>query len=320
MHRLSAKVVAVTLMLGLAVSAAAEGPTPPRIRPLPPRPVVRPVSIRAPSILFIGNSFTQGAHSAVRNWRAHSVTDLNGAGYGGVPALFRLFAQQVGLDYAVSLETQGGQSLAFHYDERRHLFDRPWDVVVLQEYSTLDRARPGDATNYLRDVARLTRLFRARNPRVQVWLNATWSRADQTYLPTGHWAGRPIYAMAEDLRVAADRARAATPGVTGVVPTGQAWNRAFATGIADPDPYDGVSFGKLDLWGHDQYHASVAGYYLEALMLFGRITGVDPLRLGPGERAADELGLSPAQASALQRVAQEQLAAERSPAERLGRR
>src|SRR3546814_9027112 len=84
------------------------------------------------TILFIGNSFTQGAHSAARNWRAGSVTDLNKAGYGGVPALFELFTEQAGLDYRVSLETQGGKTLGFHYDERRALFDRPWDVVVLR--------------------------------------------------------------------------------------------------------------------------------------------------------------------------------------------
>ena len=50
------------------------------------------------TILFIGNSFTQGAHSAARNWRAGSVADLNQAGYGGVPALFKLFTEQAGLD------------------------------------------------------------------------------------------------------------------------------------------------------------------------------------------------------------------------------
>ena len=45
-------------------------------------------------VTFVGNSFTQGAHSAARNWGADMVTDLNGAGYGGVPALFKLFAEQ----------------------------------------------------------------------------------------------------------------------------------------------------------------------------------------------------------------------------------
>lgn len=299
--------------VGLVPVAAQSAPAPAaqRTPPLAAQPLARPVGPPR-SILFIGNSFTQGAHSAARNWRADTVTDLNNAGYGGVPALFKRFTQQVGLNYHVSLETQGGRSLGFHFDERRQLFDRAWDVVVLQEFSTLDRERPGDPTNYLRDVGRLTSLLKARNPRADIWLMATWSRADQAYRQAGRWSGKPIATMAEDLRRAADRARAETPGVTGVLPVGEAWNMAFATRVADPDPYDGIGFGQLNLWAYDHYHASVAGYYLEALVVFGRITGIDPMTLGPKETAADELGLSDAEAVSLQRVARETLAAERT--------
>ena len=266
------------------------------------------------TILFIGNSFTQGAHSAARNWRAGSVTDLNNAGYGGVPALFKLFAEQAGLDYRVSLETQGGKSLGFHYDERRQLFDRSWDIVVLQEFSTLDRDKPGDSANYMHNVDRLAALFKARNPAVDIRLASTWTRADQTYKPGGHWYGKPVTAMADDLRAAADRARAANPSVAGVVPVGQAWNRAMATGVADPNPYDGTSYGQLDLWAYDHYHASIAGSYLSALVTFGAITGVDPTTLGAKEKGADELGLSDAQAAALQRVARDELQSQKSGA------
>lgn len=271
---------------------------------------------RSRTILFVGNSYTQGDHSAVRNWRAASVVDLNRTGYGGVPALFKAFAEQAGLAWTVSLETQGGRTLGFHYDERRQVFDRAWDVVVLQEYSTLDPQRPGDATQYLRDVARLTGLFRARNPAVEIDLMAAWTRADLTYRVPSRWYGKPVGAMAADLQAAAERARLATPGVARVLPVGAAWTRAFATGVADPDPYDGIAFGQVDLWSHDQYHASAHGYYLEALIVFGRVSGVDPRTLGAGERAADELGISPLQALALQRVAHDQLAAEaeRAPA------
>ena len=145
-----------------------------------------PAKAAPKTILFIGNSFTQGAHSAARNWRAGSVTDLNNAGYGGVPALFKLFAEQAGLDYRVSLETQGGKSLGFHYEERRQLFDRSWDIVVLQEFSTLDRAKPGDPADYMRNVGRLAALFKARNPAVDIRLAAAWTRADQIYKPGGH--------------------------------------------------------------------------------------------------------------------------------------
>ena len=267
-----------------------------------------PAKAAPKTILFIGNSFTQGAHSAARNWRAGSVTDLNNAGYGGVPALFKLFAEQAGLDYRVSLETQGGKSLGFHYEERRQLFDRSWDIVVLQEFSTLDRAKPGDPADYMRNVGRLAALFKARNPAVDIRLAAAWTRADQIYKPGGHWYGKPVTAMADDLRAAADRARSANPSVAGIVPVGQAWNRAMADGVADPNPYDGIGYGQLDLWAYDHYHASVAGYYLSALVTFGAITGIVPTTLGAKEKGADELGLSDAQAAALQRVARDTLA------------
>jgi len=70
------------------------------------------------SVLFIGNSFTFAAGSAVRFYRADIVADLNGQGQGGVPALFRSFANQAGLDYDVSLETRGGSGLDFHLAEK----------------------------------------------------------------------------------------------------------------------------------------------------------------------------------------------------------
>lgn len=299
----------IWFLIGAAALAVAPAVTAKESAPAPTAGATpsAPTKAAPKTILFIGNSFTQGAHSAARNWRASSVTDLNNAGYGGVPALFKLFAEQAGLDYRVSLETQGGKSLGFHYDERRQLFDKAWDIVVLQEFSTLDRAKPGDPADYMRNVGRLASLFKARNPAVDIRLAATWSRADQIYKSGGHWYGKPVTAMADDLRAAADRAQSATPSVAGIVPVGQAWNRAMTTGVADPNPYDGIAYGQLDLWAYDHYHASVAGYYLSALVTFGAITGIDPTTLGAKEKGADELGLSDAQALALQRVARDTL-------------
>lgn len=294
------------VLLALAAVSAAV-PVTAQVAPAP----TRPVPATAPrTILFIGNSFTQGAHSPARNYRANTVTDLNGDGYGGVPALFKLFTEQAGLNYAVSLETQGGRSLGFHLTQRAARFNRPWDVVVLQEYSTLDRQRPGDPAAYVRDAGALAALFTRANRNVDVFLMPTWSRADQVWRPGSPWSGTPVNKMADDLFTAAMRAKAASRDIDGIIPVGLAWNRAFSAGVADPNPYDGVAFGQLDLWSYDQYHASTAGYYLEALTVFGRITGVDPRTLGGNERAADELGLSNAQASALQRIAYETLQVE----------
>lgn len=257
----------------------------------------------ARDILFIGNSFTFGAGSAVERYRPDSVTDLNGDGIGGVPALFRAFAEQAGLDWRVSLETSPGKDLAFHDADRRAVIDRRWDVVILQGYSTLDAERPGDATRHGAAAGRLAALFLARNPQARVDLVETWSRADLTYRPGSPWSGRPIAAMANDLARTSRRVARTTPGIAGTIPVGSAWNRAIATGVADANPYDGIDPGRIALWADDHYHGSSAGYYLEALTIFGRVTGYDVRRLGPDERAAADLGLSPATAKALQRVA-----------------
>jgi hypothetical protein len=261
----------------------------------------------AKTILFVGNSFTQGAHSAVKRYRADTVTDLNGDGFGGVPALFKAFAEQAGLNWQVSLETQGGKTLGFHYEERRGKLRGKWDVVVLQELSTLDRARPGDTAGYRKYAPLLASMAKQGNPQARVLLMSTWSRADQVYRPGSPWSGKPIEAMATDLRAAAEAVRKLSRDIDGVLPVGEAWNRAFHAGFADSNPYDGISYGQVDLWTYDHYHASIYGYYLEALVVFGQITGVDPITLGPKEQTADDLGISNEQAVRLQQIASEQL-------------
>lgn len=80
------------------------------------------------------------------------------------------------------------------------------------------------------------------------------------------------------------------------------------TGAADPNPYDGIDAGKLNLWTYDSYHASTHGYYLEALVIFGTLTGRDPRSLGDAECSAYELGMSRAEAKTLQQIAFDQLA------------
>jgi hypothetical protein len=157
----------------------------------------------------------------------------------------------------------------------------------------------------------IVRILRRRNCRTRwdIRIMATWPRADQVYLPKGAWYGKPIEAMAHDIRNGYDRAAAETAGIT-VVPVGDAWMLAMRSGIADSNPYDGIDADKINLWTYDAYHASTYGYYLEALVLFGSITGRDPRSLGTNECSGFELGLSGAQVGALQQVAFDQLAAE----------
>lgn len=255
------------------------------------------------TVLFVGNSFTFGAGSAVWKYRAGTVTDLNGEGVGGVPALFKLFADQAGLAYQVSLETAPGTSLKWHWRTKAASIDRRWDHAVLQDYSTLDPDRPGDPAELIEYSGRLAAMFATRNLKVDIMLTATWSRADQTYLETGAWHGKPIQRMALDLRRAYDRAAAQSRPRARVSPVGQAFNCAIALGVADPNPYDGISYGQVDLWAHDHYHASMFGSYLAGLTVFAGITGRDPRLLGRDERAASELGISPDVAERLQTAA-----------------
>jgi hypothetical protein len=113
--------------------------------------------------------------------------------------------------------------------------------------------------------------------------------------------------MARDLRAAYDQAASAALA-KGVIPVGQARNRAIATGVADPNPYDGIEAGKINLWARDHYHASAYGYYLEALV-FGHLTGRDPRSLGENECSGYELGLTRDEVKKLQQVAFDELAA-----------
>src|SRR3954471_1909526 len=136
------------------------------------------------NILFVGNSFTFGAMSDAMTYRKDSVRDLNGDGMGGVPALFKRFADEAGLRYSVSLETAAGQTLTWHLANKRAVIDRRWDAVVLQEYSTLDPDKPGDASDTIVAARDLVGLFHRRNPRVDISLVATWTRPDLTY-PAG---------------------------------------------------------------------------------------------------------------------------------------
>ena len=262
------------------------------------------------TVLFVGNSFTYGdaagGPNKVMPYMPGTVTDLNGLGIGGVPALFKAFTTEKGLDYKVSLETQPGVGLDWHYNNRLALINQPWDHVVLQSFSTLNASAPGNPASLITYSGLFANLLYAKNNNVDIHLDATWSRADQTYLPSGFWYGQSIYAMGQSVRAGYNAAEAANPHIDDVIQVGTAWQRTWETGFADSNPYDGIDPGKVNMWAPDSYHASVWGYYLEALMFFGDITDTDPLTIGYDQVAID-LGITRTQALALQLIASQTL-------------
>jgi len=263
----------------------------------------------AERVVFVGNSFTFGFGSPVRFFHPELVHDLNGEGQGGVPALVKMFTQQAGIDWDISLETSPGKDFAYHLQNKKGALAGKWDIVLLQDFSTLDRQNPGDPAAHVRDAGKLSEFFRSSNPRAALHLETTWARADQVYPAGSHWFGKSLQAMTDDLIRANALALIAHPEFKGAAPVGEAWVRAIDQGVADANPYDGIDPTKVDLWTRDHYHASAYGYYLSALVIFGELTGRDPRSLGPRERAAFELGFDEPLTTALQRIAAEALAA-----------
>jgi hypothetical protein len=274
----------------------------------------------ATKILFVGNSFTFGAHSAAMHYETDQVHDLNppdalGRTIGGVPALFKEFTKEAGLDYDVSLETVGGKGFDFHMAEKRNVIDKNWDVVIGQSYSTLDADKPGDPTVLISSTKQMADMFAAKNPQVKFYLLASWSRADKVYPAEAPapWKGTAIQQMGKDIQAAYEKdAKTVGARVSGIIPVGLAWNTAFDQGVADPNPYDDAGAGKMNFWAYDGYHASSFGYYLEAAMDFGRVTGKDPMILAPKgkDHVAEDLGISPTQQQALLKLAHDGLMAQ----------
>lgn len=263
----------------------------------------------AKSVLFVGNSFLFGSGSAVRFYRADTVTDLNHEGIGGVPALFKSFTQQAGLDYDVSLETRGGSGLDFHLKEKLpEIGSRSWDAVVMHGFSLLDADRPRDPAKLIATSKQMADFLRGKNPAAEIYLISTWARADNVYPAKGAWHGTSVDDMTRDVRRAYDQA-ARGASIKQIIPVGESWLRAMKAGVADQNPYDGIEAGKVNLWTYDSYHASTHGYYLQALVIFGTLTGTDPRSLGDSECSAFELGMSRGEVRSLQQVAFDELAA-----------
>ncbi len=174
------------------------------------------------------------------------------------------------------------------------------------------------------------------NPKANVYLTETWARPDMVYPhlntvddPTSP-IGSPIVdtsqspggtaatlyygslaAMTADLHAGFAAEATMDPYFAGVLPVGDAFQYAFdhdlvktggfydAGGVFVPD----AATDLMNLWFDDYLHASKYGSYLDALVQFGVITGVDPRRLGSGDQAARDLGIDAADALTLQRIA-----------------
>ena len=191
------------------------------------------------------------------------------------------------------------------------------------------------------------------NPAAKVYLTQTWARPDMVFphlstvadanyptIPDGrpivdtsnpsypngfpdtlYYEAEGLAGMTADLRAAFARKAAENSGFAGVIPVGDAFQRAIDDRIAKGDGFynsEGTYAAyepsdKINLWWDDYLHASRHGSYLSALVIFGTLTGISPASFGASERAAADLGINPGDAVRLQRVAADQLAASGTP-------
>ena len=172
----------------------------------------------------------------------------------------------------------------------------------------------------------------------KVYLTETWARPDMVFAhkittpdlssPTGSpivdtssaGGDATLYysslgAMTADLHASFAAAAAANPNFAGVIPVGDAFQSAVDQGLVKTGGfYDangvftvGQAGDPMNLWWDDYLHASKYGSYLDALVQFGTITGLDPLSLGANEIAAGDLGIASGDALVLQRLASAEL-------------
>jgi len=142
--------------------------------------------------------------------------------------------------------------------------------------------------------------YTSSNPNAPIFGSSTVAQqgGNKAYAPYVGDAN-PISAMAFDLHNAYEGAASTydaanpTKSHVGVALAGDAWVTAINQGIAQQDPFlVNQPAGQVDLWDSDPllacctvpigYHPSSYGDYLDALVLFGQITGINP------ETVADE--------------------------------
>ncbi len=184
-----------------------------------------------------------------------------------LPGMLVAVARQAGdsalAAHAVAL---ANVSIEDHWYEgtARALLERTrWEFVVLQQGPS---SLPANQANLAQWTGAFAPLIRAAGAEPVLYM--VWPAADRALL---------------DFPLVLESYREAARSVGGIfAPAGDAWIAALA---ADP---------AVPLYGPDGFHPSAAGTYVAALVLLGRLRGIDPLGLpavipGPGGYGADRV-------------------------------
>ena len=256
------------------------------------------------NILFVGNSFTHGNYNPVQHYNHASVTDPNGTGYGGVPAIFKKMTDEAGLSYNVTIEAVDAKTLKWHSTKKASVLSQAkWNIVVLQEQSRtpLPVEHGGDPSEFATGVSACQSLVLSTNPTAKILLYETWAYAPRAGVK-GYAPGiSGLEAMLADLH--SSYASVDSNYHFGIIPVGDAFMEVLKEGLSDPN--NAVVPGKFQLLSpSDNKHPSPYGAYLSSAVFFAKITGLDPRTLPvDANSAAGGLGISSADAQNLNKIA-----------------
>lgn len=223
--------------------------------------VVFTTALRAENVLFIGNSYTYGAGSAV-------LTN------GGVPKLFEAIAAAKGKSISTTMLTAGGKDFAFHLKREATLAtlsSQRWDWVVIQNLST-QPTHIGNLDQHLNDAEAFYKVIREKAPAAHIMIYETWARADGNAFYSGSSSKTSFVNRAEmnlELRKnyaeTEQRLEALEPGdQVAMARVGAAFEKCLS------------KYPELNLSSGDLHHASADGSYLAALVIYSSVFNDSP--------------------------------------------
>jgi hypothetical protein len=253
--------------------------------------------------------------------------------WGGIPGIFAELAHEAQLPYDVHIEAISATTLTKNYSLAKDVITRPlWDAVVLQETSfepipsSLTKDDASNPQEFCNAVQNIERGVHSAIPLADIYLYSTWAPADTAYLDAtadGASFSSGKFLESLDVLTAAYRdaylsAAAQDRHIRGIAPVGDAWALAWRTGVANPNPYSGITSGISLSFNYQPdsepsttdvptdagfHHPSKYGAYLNGLVLFQTVTGVDVRMFGKSEQTARDLDIPADLAVALQRTA-----------------
>lgn len=248
--------------------------------------------LRADDVLFIGNSYTYGDKGKDGETPVQA--------YGGVPKLLEAIAASKGKTLTTRMVVSGGKNWAWHLaqpatDEALHA--KPWDWIVLQDFST-EPTHVGNPAAFRQDGEEFLRRIQAAAPGARIVLYETWARGKEHPYYTGTSTPKTFVDPAEMTAELQKNYRELAQDFKGLDPQRTVVVAPVGTAFA-------LSLGRnpeIDLHNKDRYHGSTEGYYLSALVFYATICHDSPV----GATASfGSFSLDPDKAKALQAAAAE---------------